>query len=44
MNMDFKKIEKKWQKIWEDEGVFKTINNDKTILNIFFIFTPPYLN
>ncbi len=40
--MDFKKIEKKWQKIWEDEGVFKTINNDKTRKPYYILVEFPY--
>ena len=42
MNMNFKKIEKKWQKIWENEGVFKTVNNDKTKNPYYILVEFPY--
>ncbi len=39
---DFKKIEKKWQKIWEDKEVFKAVNNsDKPHYYILVEFPYP---
>ena len=42
MNMDFKGIEKKWQKKWEDEKVFKAINNDTTRKPYYILVEFPY--
>ena len=40
--MDFKGIEKKWQKKWEDEKVFKAINNDTTRKPYYILVEFPY--
>ncbi len=40
--MNFKEIEKKWQKKWEDEKVFKAINNDTTRKPYYILVEFPY--
>ena len=40
--MDFNKIEKKWQKIWEKEGVYRTKDKVKGRKNFYHLVMFPY--
>ena len=41
-SMDFNKIEKKWQKIWEKEGVYRTKDKVKGRKNFYHLVMFPY--
>ena len=42
MEYNFKKIEKKWQKYWEDNNSFKAVTGDKTKDPYYILVEFPY--
>ena len=42
MAIEFKKIEKKWQKVWEKEGIYKTKDKVKGKKNFYHLVMFPY--
>ena len=42
MEYNFKKIEKKWQKYWEDNNSFKAVTGDKTKEPYYILVEFPY--
>ena len=42
MEYNFKEIEKKWQKYWEDNNSFKAVTGDKTKEPYYILVEFPY--